>query len=73
MSAEANHTGSGLGRSEVVEILAEVSHRTWLRQKVRDQGADAADLDKSVTDHDLERAEDAVMRLEELGLLRFTP
>lgn len=48
--------------------LAEVSHTTWIRQKVRDQDVVEADLPTEVTDHDLERAEDAVRELERLSL-----
>jgi hypothetical protein len=58
-----------IDRETVVRRLAEVSHATWIRQKVRDQGADEADLPTEVTEHDLERAEDAVRELERLGLL----
>ena len=57
-----------LTRDELVLRLAAVSHRTWLRQKERDQGADPAALPPGVTDHDLERAEDTVAELERLGL-----
>ena len=48
--------------------LAEVSHKTWIRQKVRDQNAIEADLSVEVHPHDLERAEDTVQELERLGL-----
>jgi hypothetical protein len=57
-----------LDRETLVRRLAEVSHATWIRQKVRDQGAVEADLSTAVTEHDLERAEDAVRELEWLGL-----
>lgn len=57
-----------LTREELVLRLAEVSHRTWLRQKERDQGADPATLTLELTDHDVERAEDTVRELEALGL-----
>ena len=56
-------------RSQVVRLLAETSHRTWMRQKERDQGVPADQLDPRVTDHDLERAEDAAAVLEARGLL----
>jgi hypothetical protein len=36
-SAEANHTSPGVSRTELIRILADVSHQTWLRQMVRDQ------------------------------------
>jgi hypothetical protein len=57
-----------LTREALVQHLAEVSHRTWLRQKLRDQGADEDELPRDVAPHDLERAEDAVQELERLGL-----
>jgi hypothetical protein len=57
-----------LTRDELVRRLAEVSHRTWIRQKVRDQGALEANLPVEVADHDLERAADAVQELERLGI-----
>jgi hypothetical protein len=57
-----------LTRDELVRLLAEVSHRTWIRQKVRDQGADKADLSTAVHEHDLERAEDTFQELERLGV-----
>jgi len=58
-------------RSEVVRLLAEASHRTWMRQKERDQGVPADQLDPEVTAYDLERAEDAVAVLETRVLLTF--
>jgi hypothetical protein len=39
-----------------------------MRQKERDQGALRATLDPAVTKHDLERSEDIVQELEQLGL-----
>jgi hypothetical protein len=64
-------TGAGPTRAQLVSALADVSHRTWLRQKVRDQGARRGDLDPNVAPHDVERAEDIVRKLEELGVVRF--
>jgi hypothetical protein len=58
-----------LTREQLVRELAAVSHSTWLRQKVRDQGADRATLSEAVHPHDLERAEDIVAKLEELGVV----
>jgi hypothetical protein len=55
-------------RDKLVRRLAEVSHKTWIKQKVRDQGALEADLSVEVAEHDLERAEDAVRELERLGI-----
>jgi hypothetical protein len=60
--------GDALTRDELVRRLAEVSHKTWIKQKVRDQGALEADLSVEVGEHDLERAEDAVRELERLGI-----
>ena len=53
---------------ELIRRLAEVSHKTWIRQKVRDQGVREAELSVEVGPHDLERAEDTVRELERLGL-----
>jgi hypothetical protein len=60
--------GAELTRDELVRRLAEVSHRTWIKQKVRDQGAVEADLPVEIAEHDVERAEDAVQELERLGV-----
>jgi hypothetical protein len=57
-----------LSREELVARLAEISHRTWMRQKERDRGVPGASLDPAVTEHDLERSEDIVQELEQLGL-----
>jgi hypothetical protein len=59
-----------LSRDELVRRLAAVSHKTWMRQKHRDQGVPLEEIPTAVTDHDLERAEDAVAELERLGLYR---
>ena len=58
-------------RVDAVELLARASHATWMRQKERDQGVPRTELDPEVTDHDRERAEDAVAAFEAAGLLRF--
>jgi hypothetical protein len=55
-------------RDELVRRLAAVSHKTWMRQKHRDQGVPLEEIATAVTGHDLERAEDAVAELERLGL-----
>jgi hypothetical protein len=60
--------GAKLTRDELVRRLAEVSHRTWVTQKVRDQGAREDDLSVEVAEHDVERAEDTVQKLERLGI-----
>jgi hypothetical protein len=57
-----------LTREKLVLRLAEVSHRTWIRQAVRDKGMDEAALSVEVHPHDLERAEDTVQELERLGI-----
>jgi len=57
-----------LSREELVARLAEISHRTWMRQKERDQGVPRVSLDPAVSPHDLERSEDIVHELERLGL-----
>jgi hypothetical protein len=55
-------------REELVERLAEVSHRTWMRQKAEDSGQPIESLPAEVTPHDRERAEDTVQELERLGV-----
>src|SRR4051794_27428592 len=55
--------------SEIVRLLAEASHETWMKQKERDEGVARADLVSTVTAHDIERAEDALRTLEQHGLL----
>ncbi len=57
---------------ELVKILAEVSHRTWMRQKSRDSGESIDKLSAEVTKHDRERAEDTIRELQRLGLLSTT-
>src|SRR4051794_11891045 len=55
--------------SEIVRLLAQASHETWMRQKERDQGVPREELDSEVTAHDVERAEDALRTLEQHGVL----
>jgi hypothetical protein len=55
-------------RDELVRHLAAVSHETWMRQKHRDQGVPPDEIPPAVTEHDLERAEDAVAELESVGV-----
>lgn len=57
-----------LTRDELVQRLAEVSHETWMRQKAEDLRRQLEEIPAEVTEHDLERAEDAVRELERLGL-----
>lgn len=59
-----------ISRDELVERLAEVSHRSWMRQKHRDQGVPVEQLTPEVSEHDRERAEDTVAELERLGVYR---
>jgi hypothetical protein len=57
-----------LTREQLVLRLAEVSHLTYNRQALRENKKSEAELTPDVTDHDLERAEDAVQELERLGI-----
>lgn len=57
-----------LTREALVRRLAEVSHKSWIKQKVRDYGAVESELSTQVHEHDLERAEDTVQELERLGV-----
>jgi hypothetical protein len=57
-----------LTREQLVSSLAEVSHRTYIRQAVRDKGVDEATISTEVHPHDVERAEDTVEELERLGI-----
>jgi hypothetical protein len=72
MTAKANHNRASVSDTQLIRILADVLHQTWVRQKVRDRGARPEDLDPSATCRDLERAEDVVTKLKELGLIQFT-
>ena len=56
----------------LVQRLAEISHDSWRRQKHRDHGVPLEDLGTEVTDHDVERAQDAVQELQRLGVLDLT-
>jgi hypothetical protein len=58
-----------LTRDELIERLAEVSHRTWMHQKAADLKVEPETLSPEVTAHDRERARDTVAELERLGLL----
>jgi hypothetical protein len=60
-----------ISRERLVEELAEVSHEAWILQGVRDYGRDPDKLSPDVHDHDRERAELTVRRLEELGVVRW--
>jgi hypothetical protein len=56
-----------ISRDELVGRFAAVSHETWMRQKHRDHGVPVERILSDMTDHDVERAEDAVAELERLG------
>lgn len=56
-----------LTREDVVERLTRVSPSTWTPQAQRNKGARR--LDPSGTEHDRELAEDAVRKMERLGVL----
>jgi hypothetical protein len=60
-----------ISRERLVDELAAVSHELWLLQGIRDYGRDPAKLPTAITDHDRERAEHSVRRLEELGIVRW--
>ena len=60
-----------ISRERLVEELAAVSHELWLLQGIRDYGRDPATLPKDVTEHDRERAEHTVRRLEALGVVNW--
>jgi len=60
--------GEELTREELGRRLSEVSHRSWIKQKVRDYDAVESDLSTEVHEHDLERAEGTVQELERLGV-----
>jgi hypothetical protein len=60
-----------ISRERLVQELAEVSHELWLLQGIRDYGRDAGRLSKEVMDHDRERAEHTVRRLEALGIVSW--
>lgn len=60
---------TALSGAELVSLLAEVSHLTWMRQAAPDKGLCYQQLDPNPTDHDRERAEETIAELERLGLL----
>ena len=57
-----------LTRAALVECLAHVSHRSWMRQKKRNDGIVGDPDDPTPTPHDYERAEDIVAELTRLGV-----
>jgi hypothetical protein len=58
-------------RDQLVEELAQVSHTTYMKQKARNEPKIEPADPNAVTDHDRERAEDTVTRLEELGVVSW--
>jgi hypothetical protein len=61
-----------LSRSELVEELAAVSHATYVRQKkAKGEPLPPGVTEDDATDHDIERAEDMVSRLEELDIVSW--
>ena len=70
MTDELRSRKLSISRDELVRRLAEVSHLSYVRQKSRDHGVPLEELTLDVTDHDRERAEDAVAELERLGVYR---
>jgi hypothetical protein len=61
-------SGAAGNAGELVSLLAEVSHFTWMRQAARDKGCRYEALDPAPTEDDRERAEDIVAELERIGL-----
>ena len=60
-----------LTRAQLVDELAAVSHDMWMLHSIRDKKMKPADVTEEISDHDRERAEHTVRRLEELGVLSF--
>jgi hypothetical protein len=65
-------TPPAMSRERLVEELAIVSHEAWILQGVRDYARDPSKLSTDVHDHDRERAELTVRRLEQLGVVNWT-
>jgi hypothetical protein len=68
-SGNVPESEGSVARAELVSLLAEVSHFTWMRQAARDKGYAYEELDPIPTEHDRERAEETVAELERIGLL----
>ena len=58
-------------RARLVDELAAVSHELWMLHSIRDKKMDPAEVTDEVSDHDRERAEHSVRRLEQLGIVDF--
>jgi predicted transcriptional regulator len=63
--------GVAISRAQLVDELAAVSHEMWMLHSIRDKRMDPADVTAEVSDHDRERAEHTVRRLEQLGIVTF--
>jgi hypothetical protein len=55
-----------VSRGVLCDALAESSHQTWMLQAERDKGISRDTMSAEVTDHDRERADEAVAVLERL-------
>ena len=64
---------TGITRERLVAELAAASHEMWMLHSIRDKKMVPAAVTEEVSDHDRERAEHAVRRLEELGIVRWGP
>jgi len=58
-------------RARLVDELAAVSHEMWMLHSIRDKRMDPAEVTEEISDHDRERAEHSVRRLERLGIVDF--
>ncbi len=58
-------------RERLVDELAAASHEMWMLHSIRDKKMDPAEVTEEVSDHDRERAEHSVRRLEQLGIVDF--
>ena len=65
------HGDGQLTRERLVAELAGVSHEMWMLHSIRDKGIDPAEVSEDISDHDRERAEHTVRRLEQLGVVDF--
>jgi hypothetical protein len=70
MDTNGPSVNTDLTRAALVERLAHVSHRSWMRQKKRNDGIVGDPDDPTPTQHDYERAEDIVAELTRLGIWR---
>ena len=58
-------------RARLEDELAAVSHEMWMLHSIRDKRMDPADVTEEISEHDRERAEHSVRRLEQLGIVDF--